>query len=118
MLVFTSGGAALGVYGAGTFAGDGAGRFLPTLAGAALATAGSLAIYAAVPPEEAYLPLLVGALLLPTVGAILGYEISQAWVDSQATPESAVRTGTGIRLAPVVARSPGGGLFGGLAGRF
>jgi hypothetical protein len=118
MLLFTSGGAALGVYGAGAFAAEGEGRFLPTLGGAALGTIGSLIIYAALPPEGENLPLFVGALLLPTLGAILGYELSQAWVDSRATPASAVRADTGIRLVPVVARSPGGGLLGGLAGRF
>ena len=118
LLLLTSGGAALGVYGIGTYAADGAGLFLPTFGGAALATVGSLITFAALPPESEYLPLLVGALVLPTVGAILGYEISQAWVDSRATPERAVRADTGIQLVPVVARSPGGGFLGGRAGRF
>jgi len=118
MLLFTSGGAALGVYGAGTYLGDGAGRFLPTLGGAALGSAGSLIIYAVAPPGDGSAPLYVSALLLPALGAILGYELSQAWVDSQARPGSAARADTGIQWVPVVARSPGGGLLGGLAGHF
>lgn len=118
LLLFASGGAALGVYGAGTYLGDGAGRFGPTLGGAALAAVGSLAIYTALPKEVEQLPLFLSALMLPTLGAILGYEISQAGVDSQATFERSARADTGIRLVPVVARSPGGGLFGGLAGHF
>lgn len=118
LLLFASGGAALGVYGAGTYLGDGSGRFLPTLGGAALASVGSLALYFVLPRETENLPLFLSGLMLPTLGAILGYELSQAGDDSRATFERAARHGPGLRLVPVVAMSPGGGLFGGLAGNF
>ncbi len=101
-------GATATVYWTGRVLG-GHGQFLPTLTGAALGTTMG-AISGTVSSNT--LVLLLGLGVGPILGAVLGYELSHAWTDASRPPR------TGFAVLPVVGAAPGGGLLGGLSGRF
>ncbi|ADO74368.1 hypothetical protein [Stigmatella aurantiaca] len=106
-------GVPLGVYGAGKLM-KGRGQFWPTLigtvAGAGLGLAGALA-------SQNGTALILGLSAGPVVGAIVGYEISHL-VPGFPTRPGTVRPGLGLSMLPSFAATPGGGVLGGLSGRF
>jgi hypothetical protein len=106
------GGSSLGIVLTGDALG-GKGRGWATVAGAVLGTLGGILIGAAV-ASTAGLAALIPFLMGPAVGGVIGYELS----DSSAVAEGAAATASRPRLVPLVSVSPGGGLIGGLAGRF
>lgn len=106
----------LAVYGAGRLAG-GKGQLLPTIGGAALGTGAALAMYRT-SFDSNFMPGMVASVVLPPLGAILGYELSHAFSgDDYLTLESS-RSGSSLRLVPVMGRSSEGSLMGGMAGQF
>jgi hypothetical protein len=115
VLASMSVGETLGVFLSGTLSG-GQGQLLPTIGGAALGTGTGL-LFAAANRRAESAPLLISALVAPTVGAILGYEVSAAF-SSTDEPEPPLRPESSLRLIPVMGSSPGGGLIGGVAGHF
>jgi hypothetical protein len=106
-------GSALGIKGMGSLLG-GEGRFLSTLAGTSLGGVSGLAlgliIGFAAGSELWIIPTLAG----PIVGGIIAYELSHA----NALRENPALSSSGTGVIPVVSVSPGGGIIGGLAGRF
>ncbi|ADO68411.1 hypothetical protein [Stigmatella aurantiaca] len=106
-------GAPLGVYGAGKLL-RGQGAFWSSFLGAFVGT--GLGLFAGL-ASQSDVALLLGLAGGPVVGGIVGFELSHAanWPPARlgaAPPEP------GVSLLPVLAAVPGGGLFGGLAGRF
>ncbi|WP_224366606.1 hypothetical protein [Hyalangium versicolor] len=100
-------------------AGDGLGgrgKFLPALGGAILGM-GVGAIYGMSSDDSG--PLVVGLLVGPLVGAILGYEISNA-LESQGAhlARDASPRRKGPQVVPVVGATPRGGILGGLSATF
>lgn len=103
----------LGVQKAGQSAG-GRGEFLPALGGTLLGTAvGAMYGLTSNGSGDLALGLIVG----PVVGAILGYEISDA-LARRGMPMARSTSHSGPSVAPVVGATPRGGFLGGLAGRF
>lgn len=107
---------ALSVYSVGNAA-DAQGRFLPTLGGAAIGTTVGLLLFRPSSQVES-VPGMVAAALLPAIFATLGYELSHTFLGSGATSAEPQRPPLGLHVMPVVGRTPGGGLLGGLAGHF
>jgi hypothetical protein len=106
------GGTALGVT-AGGFLMGGEGRFLPTLAGAALGmVAGVLVAFPAGSAIDG--GWIIPVLTLPVTGAIIGYELSH----SAKRERRAAMMGLRVEVVPVVSVRRSGGLVAGLAGRF
>lgn len=100
----------LAVYGVGNLL-DGRGSFLPTLLGGFVGAGASIAFQ-----DIAGYGVIVLIAPLSALGAILGYEISGAlW---EPTPASPQRASTNIQMLPLLGLTPGGGLLGGLTGRF
>jgi hypothetical protein len=60
--------------------------------------------------------LFLGLGIGPILGAVVGYEVSHSLTDPTAEPPG--RRRTGLSVLPVLSATPGGGLMGGLAGRF
>jgi hypothetical protein len=100
----------LGVYGMGSLL-HGRGSFIATMLGG-FAGAGLGLLIA---PVAGY----GGLLLIPplaTAGAIIAYEVSGSnWAPEEA---KASRDGSGLQLIPVFGATPGGGILGGITGRF
>ncbi|WP_224364322.1 hypothetical protein [Hyalangium versicolor] len=109
-------GETLGVYGAGALAG-GNGQLLPTIGGSALGTGAALALFN-VAQDSNFIPGMAASALLPPLGAILGYELSAAFSHHEAFSQESSRPASGLRLMPVMGRSPRGAPMGGLAGQF
>ncbi len=109
-------GETLGVYGAGALAG-GDGRLLPTIGGTALGTGAALAVFSASKDAD-FIPGMVASSVLPTLGAVLGYELSAAFHRDEALSLESPRSRSSLRLVPVMGRSSAGSLMGGLAGQF
>jgi hypothetical protein len=91
----------------------GQGRFWATALGTVLGALGGLIAGGAV-AATAGAAGLIPAILGPAVGGVIAYEISHSSVIDEAAAASASRP----RLVPLVSVSPGGGVIGGLAGRF
>jgi hypothetical protein len=105
-------GVTFGVYAGGRQTG-GRGGYVPALVGGALgATVGSAAVGL---DKDAALP---GILLGSFVGAIAGYEISNALAGPDSTSTRPLPTTSGLHAVPVIAPVASGGVIGGLAGRF
>jgi hypothetical protein len=91
----------------------GHGRFWPTVLGVTLGTgAGIAAAFGLSASIEA--AGAIPAILGPAVGGVIAYELSSATV----IQEAAAATASRVRLVPLVAMSPRGGLVGGVAGSF
>ncbi|MFL5345729.1 MAG: hypothetical protein ACJ8AT_13125 [Hyalangium sp.] len=90
----------------------GRGEFLPSLAGTLLGTGAGL-MYGLSAGGTG--PVVTGLIVGPLLGAIVGYEISNALV--RHGPLSASADG-GPQVVPTVGATPRGGVFGGLSGRF
>lgn len=105
-------GAALGVTGGGNLMG-GEGRFLETLAGAALGalTGGLLAIPTAFASDFAW---VVPLFACPVIGAMIGYEATHA----REQERKAAAAGTGVSMVPIISVRSSGGIVAGLAGHF
>jgi hypothetical protein len=99
----------LTVYGMGNWL-NGQGRLAPTMIGGALGTGAAIGLYAATRGEAWFI------VLLPAIGAVLGYELSNSYERSK--PEQGNEASARLQLMPVVGRTPEGGFLGGLAGRF
>ncbi len=105
-------GVAVGVMALGKLTG-GKGRLLPSFIGAVAGSAvGVLVAVAARSPGAFFIGITAG----PALGATVGYEISHANAVESASSEYA--GSMNLQVAPVVSITPGGGIFGGLAGRF
>jgi hypothetical protein len=116
MMLTISVGETLGVYGAGTLAG-GKGQLLPTIGGALLGTGAALGVYRAAFNDN-FFPGMVVSSVLPPLGAILGYELSHALSGYGYWTLESPRSGSSVRLVPIMGRSSEGSLMGGLAGQF
>jgi len=104
--------APIGVYLAGHFA-EGAGLFLPTLAGS-LASGGLTALTLAA-ISHPVTPVGVLALVVsPLVGSIIGYEVSHSFVSHRRRSAAA----SGVQVLPTAGVTPSGTGVLGLAGRF
>jgi hypothetical protein len=102
-----AGGATTGVYFTGRALG-GRGHFLASLTGAVVG--GTIGAVAGVTSQNT-LVLLLGLGTGPIIGSLVGYELSHAMAAESAEP--------GPRpLLPFLSAAPGGGLVGGLRGRF
>ncbi len=106
-------GSALGIKGMGSLL-EGEGRFLTTLAGTSLGGLAGLGLAMVIGwgtgSELWIVPILAG----PVLGGIIAYESSH----SNFLRERYAPGASGMEVIPVVGVSPGGGLIGGLAGRF
>lgn len=106
-------GSALGIKGMGSLLG-GEGRFLGTLAGTSIGGLSGLGlglIIGFVAGSELWIiPTLAG----PIVGGLIAYELSHA----NALEGRSALSSSGTGVIPVVSVSPGGGIIGGLTGRF
>jgi hypothetical protein len=89
--------------------GDGVLTFLSALAGAALGSGIGIA-------TQSTGALILGLSIGPLIGATMGYEISHTLNTQPLGPELQARSG--FRVMPVISATPGGGILGGLAGRF
>ena len=112
-------GLALGVHTVGRFM-NGQGRFLPTLVGAVAGSGAGMLLFFSGNVAAG----LLGVLLLPIPGAVIGYELSQREPglnpgDSEGQDdEEDAYARAGVRLTPLLGVTPRGGLFGGISGRF
>ncbi|MDC0709937.1 hypothetical protein POL68_15795 [Stigmatella sp. ncwal1] len=106
-------GVPLGVYGAGKLM-KGRGQFWPTLIGT-VAGAG-LGLVSALASQDGT-AFILGLSAGPVLGALAGYEISH-WVPRFPTSPSRGLPGRGVSMLPALLATPGGGLLGGLSGRF
>jgi hypothetical protein len=104
-------GPALAVWGIGESIGD-RGRFLPTLAGSALGTLSGILALVQLTSRVSDTALLAVIGFGPLLGTLVAYELSRRG-PLPSEPEA-----SGVQVHPVVGVSPGGGLVGGLAGRF
>ncbi|MCP3140894.1 hypothetical protein [Pyxidicoccus xibeiensis] len=104
-------GATSATYATGTWM-KGEGSLLGSFIGGALGTCAGLLIVGSNGPDEA-----AGAIALfslPAIGAVAGYELGRF-----AQPDTGFSLTEGrVRLMPAVSASPGGGVMGGLVGRF
>jgi hypothetical protein len=89
--------------------GDGVLTFLSALAGAAVGSGIGIA-------SQSTGALILGLALGPLIGATVGYELSHTVKTQPLGPELQARSG--FRVMPVLGATPGGGILGGLAGRF
>lgn len=93
----------------------GRGGFWLTLLGMAVGTAAGAVMVAAFDNKSEALQL--GSIVtLPVAGAVVGYEVSHALRQPETARVNAA--GPSPHIIPLVGVTPGGGLFGGLAGRF
>ncbi len=90
----------------------GRGEFLPALAGTLVGTGAGL-IYGFSSTGTG--PMITGLIVGPLLGAIVGYEISNALVQNGPLSASAHAS---PQVVPTVGATPGGGILGGLSGRF
>jgi hypothetical protein len=106
-------GVPLGVYGAGNLL-QGRGQFWPALIGT-VAGAGAGLVGGLASGNDA--ALIIGLSAGPVLGAILGYELSHSvsWIPGVKRPG---RTQAHLSVLPSLAAVPGGGVLGGLTGRF
>jgi hypothetical protein len=105
----------LGVQFAGQGLG-GQGEFLPALGGTLVGTGAGL-IYGL--SSDGPGPLVAGLIVGPLLGAIVGYEISNAIVRGGSPAPRAVSSAfVSPQVVPLVGATPRGGLLGGLSGRF
>jgi hypothetical protein len=106
-------GSALGIKGMGSLLG-GEGRFLSTWAGTSIGGLSGLGLGLIIGfaggSELWIIPTLAG----PIVGGLIAYELSH----ENALQERSTLSSSGTGVIPVVSVSPGGGIIGGLAGRF
>lgn len=89
--------------------GDGVLTFLSALAGAAVGAGIGIA-------SQSTGALILGMSIGPLIGAGAGYEISHTLYTQP--PEPGLQARSGFRVVPLVGATPGGGILGGLAGRF
>jgi hypothetical protein len=89
--------------------GDGVLTFLSALAGSAVGSGIGIATRSTV-------ALILGMSIGPLIGATMGYELSHTVNTQPPAPELQARSG--FRVMPVIGATPGGGILGGLAGRF
>jgi hypothetical protein len=89
--------------------GDGVMTFLAALAGAAAGSGIGIA-------SRSTGALILGLALGPLIGAVVGYEISHSMYTQPASSEPQARSG--FRVMPMAGVTPGGGILGGLMGRF
>ncbi len=89
--------------------GDGVMTFLSALAGAAVGSGIGIA-------TRSTGALILGLTLGPLLCAVAGYEISHSLNMQAAASESQARSG--FRVMPMAGVTPGGGILGGLVGRF
>ncbi|WP_224245498.1 hypothetical protein [Hyalangium gracile] len=115
MMLTLTAGETLGVYGAGALAG-GEGRLLPTIGGSALGTGAALALFSVAQDDES-VPGMVAAAVLPTLGAVLGYELSAAF-SSRGERVEPSSSRASLRLMPMMGQSREGVPMAGLIGRF
>jgi hypothetical protein len=102
-----AGGATTGIYFTGRGLG-GRGQFLPTITGSVVgATIGGIVGVI----SQSTLALFLGLGVGPIVGAFVGYEISHALTSEPTDPKPR-------KLIPFLSVAPGGGVLGGLTGRF
>lgn len=112
-------GLSLGVHTIGRFM-DGQGRFLPTLIGAAAGSGAGMLLFLSGNVTVGVL----GILLLPIPGAVIGYGISQPeFGPGPGEPEGDYDeedeyARAGLQLTPLLGVTPQGGLFGGISARF
>ncbi|WP_224243174.1 hypothetical protein [Hyalangium gracile] len=107
-------GSVLGVYGAGVLFRS-RGGFLPTLVGGVLGGGMGGLVLATLESDWSVLVIATA----PLVGAIIGYEVSNAFAESEAAPAvGTLRPATSLEVLPVVAATPSGGILGGVVGRF
>lgn len=113
-LVGLAGGTALGVVG-GAYLADGEGRYWPTAAGAGLGTlvGATLGLVLASNIDEEELAL-IAPIASPIIGGMIGYEISH----SDAVERRHRSSSSDTRILPLISTLPGGGLLGGVVGRF
>lgn len=104
-------GPTLAVWGIGEALED-RGRFWPTLAGAALGTVSSIVAQAQLSNKVSDAALIAVVGFGPLLGTLAAYELTRKG-PLPSGPES-----SRLQVLPVVGMSPGGGLVGGLAGRF
>jgi hypothetical protein len=100
----------VGVYAMGNFL-NGEGKLGPTMLGGALGM-GLAILLVSVSEGQAW----YAAPFAPAIGAVIGYEISNSYALSQVEPDPFASTG--LKVMPMVSRTPEGGLLGGLVGRF
>jgi hypothetical protein len=104
-------GPTLAVWGIGE-ALDDRGRFWPTLAGAALGTLSSLVVQAQLSNQVSDAATIAVFGFGPLLGTMVAYELTRRG-PLPSEPEA-----SRLQVLPVVGLSPGGGLVGGLVGRF
>ncbi|WP_224243533.1 hypothetical protein [Hyalangium gracile] len=98
------------VYGVGSLF-NGQGSLLPTVLGAFAGTGVGMVVAA----FAGY----TGIILMPplaAIGSIIGYEVSHSWRGDE--PRVALKAGSDLQMIPVFSVTPGGGVLGGLTGRF